>query len=950
MNSLKFIYIKSLKVFLSIVLCLSLVPAYIFCFSDSHEAYASTKNVATSEEFQRALDGASDGDIIDLGGNSLVVGVDDGGDTPLVNNKNVTVQNGELTLWRAGILQGADLSLKDLKINFANPVRNGIFANEHKLTIENVTRDASSAYNIHIVMGRVINPTFTCPAKGYTPQLQIKGKNDLGKIIMGVFDDTPNGTGSTGGYYQLNPSVTIDSSCTQVSATIANRVVYACGASEPRGTGDGDTITPDTKYATNPTTLPGAVLNTYASRILQVYGDTGVNTKLTVNYDGDGNLTDSVSLYKISGLNVRSGVFKASSSTSFADVVGARSLGVSAGATLIAGELGDSAFCNFSGGGTLALGTTNSLKQTLTFTGNVTGETNVVFGDTNGFWKTGLADSVYVKAINSSSTAFASSNGPTGATWSRNDSGEWLWSTSSVTHTHTYGYVDIDEDEHAYECIDAGCPDEDRDAVYLEHRYVSDATRKCEDCGHMRIIINDIFTAKDSTKFEQFKAIVFNRLLRCEASIDVSSVGIKPEEITFSNSQGETYTGDVALRSIIRTHSLFSTFCITGMPAFTLRSDGTIKSVEVEYYTLWTQSQVSQFEESYEKAMATVRVNYSDFQKAVALHDWLCDNVDYGNQTGGYDGVALGAFLNGKAICDGYAAAYKFLCEQAGLECYEVGGKTTKELHAWNKVKVNGYWFWVDTTWDGSSSTTTHNFMLYNDVEWKTAGNGEHGGDCDVTYAPENTKAYFKNKFWEGVTGVLTAEQLEQDPQLTLYGGCDINGHTWDAGVVTKRPSRTVFGEKTFTCIVCGEKRTEQIAKLQATAMHRLYNPNSGEHFYTSNNDEKSHLVSLGWVYENVGWYAPTSSKVPVYRLYNPNGGDHHYTASKDEYDWLKTVGWTQEGIGWYSDEEQGVALHRQYNPNAKSGSHNFTASKDENNWLVSLGWRAEGIGWYGLE
>ena len=29
--------------------------------------------------------------------------------------------------------------------------------------------------------------------------------------------------------------------------------------------------------------------------------------------------------------------------------------------------------------------------------------------------------------------------------------------------------------------------------------------------------------------------------------------------------------------------------------------------------------------------------------------------------------------------------------------------------------------------------------------------------------------------------------------------------------------------------------------------MYRLYNPNSGEHFYTANAGERNHLISIGW-------------------------------------------------------------------------------------------------------
>lgn len=136
---------------------------------------------------------------------------------------------------------------------------------------------------------------------------------------------------------------------------------------------------------------------------------------------------------------------------------------------------------------------------------------------------------------------------------------------------------------------------------------------------------------------------------------------------------------------------------------------------------------------------------------------------------------------------------------------------------------------------------------------------------------------------------------------------------------------------------------------VKGVEMHRLYNPNSGEHFYTASSAEKNALVRTGWKYEGTAWKAPVSSSVPVYRLYNRNAGDHHYTMDLSERNFLISIGWKDEGIGWYSDEARGMPLYRQYNPNAKAGSHNYTASKAENDFLVSVGWKAEGVGWYGI-
>lgn len=138
-------------------------------------------------------------------------------------------------------------------------------------------------------------------------------------------------------------------------------------------------------------------------------------------------------------------------------------------------------------------------------------------------------------------------------------------------------------------------------------------------------------------------------------------------------------------------------------------------------------------------------------------------------------------------------------------------------------------------------------------------------------------------------------------------------------------------------------------APANTVALYRLYNPNSGEHFYTQALVEKDYLANIGWDYEGIGWYSPTSSNIPVYRLYNPNAGDHHYTKNKEEKDELSKIGWKYEGIGFYSlPDNQGVKVYREYNPNAKmAGAHNYTTNKVENDYLISIGWLDEGIGWW---
>ena len=135
---------------------------------------------------------------------------------------------------------------------------------------------------------------------------------------------------------------------------------------------------------------------------------------------------------------------------------------------------------------------------------------------------------------------------------------------------------------------------------------------------------------------------------------------------------------------------------------------------------------------------------------------------------------------------------------------------------------------------------------------------------------------------------------------------------------------------------------------VKTTPMYRLYNPNSGEHFYTGSIEERDNLSGLGWNYEGVAWNAPTNTGTPVYRMFNPNSGDHHYTMSQQEVENLKAIGWRYEGVCWNSGGN--VPQFRLYNPNADCGSHHYTSSEDERDKLVALGWNWEGIGWFGSE
>ena len=95
--------------------------------------------------------------------------------------------------------------------------------------------------------------------------------------------------------------------------------------------------------------------------------------------------------------------------------------------------------------------------------------------------------------------------------------------------------------------------------------------------------------------------------------------------------------------------------------------------------------------------------------------------------------------------------------------------------------------------------------------------------------------------------------------------------------------------------------------------VYRLYNPTTGEHHYTIDEDEVADCVKAGWVNEGIHFHSVKNGKVPVYSMYNPYEKKfyHHYTSDPDEIARMVNDGWTNEGIKWYEASKKQYAFVR---------------------------------------
>lgn len=88
----------------------------------------------------------------------------------------------------------------------------------------------------------------------------------------------------------------------------------------------------------------------------------------------------------------------------------------------------------------------------------------------------------------------------------------------------------------------------------------------------------------------------------------------------------------------------------------------------------------------------------SDYQKAKILHNRLCKTVTY--EFSDYHQTTYGALVQGISVCNGYARAYQHLLKSVGIPAWFVTGTANGGGHAWNMVKLDGKWYYTDTTWD----------------------------------------------------------------------------------------------------------------------------------------------------------------------------------------------------------------------------------------------------------
>lgn len=192
----------------------------------------------------------------------------------------------------------------------------------------------------------------------------------------------------------------------------------------------------------------------------------------------------------------------------------------------------------------------------------------------------------------------------------------------------------------------------------------------------------------------------------------------------------------------------------------------------------------AEIEEKAGEILASVPTGSGEYEKIKYIYEYLINHIDYVEDAKDNQNI-YSALVNGESVCAGYAKANQYLLNELGIYCTYVTGTSQNEdgieAHAWNIVRLDGKYYYVDVTWadpiktEGqiADSVIIYDYLCCSEAELMKTHTLDEGYDypvCDSedwNYYQRN-QMYYENADEQTILQVMY-KSIDQGEDATIF-------------------------------------------------------------------------------------------------------------------------------------------------------------------------------------